>query len=687
MEAGLWDPVTRAQMLLLRFACKLAASEVDSLPRRVMDMAHRALKCMQTARRDPHDVYRNAPQYQSWSQALLIAVRAFESDADADGFMVTRVTFEQAMFEARPSENLASVGWFVPSGGRNVWQSVERGANDALRILNGKKMLIRSVHAGAMAKNYATGQMEYVWEAHRGATIDEAWMHWSPALRSAEHLSLRERGNRVRQRKVSAQLEEWARAGGEMRNYVLWKRSSYLEPYWFCKNVVAARRLLRARVDCWGNEGSFRRKPHGDLVRLDPWLRACYACTFEHWMPETLEHVFLHCAHGRLRAERERTRGLLKQLIEQAPECGERGPEKPDVSNDVAYMALLQCCTGAGRLEYRQAAAPLDAPLEERRRHPELELSPGTLNTGVVAEVARWIRWWTERWTRDLADERGEAATGRALVEIVCAHALRMRDVRAGIVRRKGVGFDDRVLDPIEVRNGRPDARKQHKRAVAKAAEKKRVAAALRRVEAKQKRQLQQAQVAVSSLSSLSSSSAAAAAAVVAASSVLPQSAPGALAADSAAGPAAVRRRSSASQLGKQAQSSSSSSSSSVSSSSSARGSVAAAPARSVSRTAAAGAESQCDDVRVALSSSSSMSSSAAALTYLPTRVSALTSSALAVAPARPRARTAISILGAAPQSAGARSSVGSAVAERASAAGPSWRGARRTAGESADGQ
>jgi hypothetical protein len=35
--------------------------------------------------------------------------------------------------------------------------------------------------------------------------------------------------------------------------------ASYLEPYWFSDNVQAARFLLRARIDRWGNEGNYRR--------------------------------------------------------------------------------------------------------------------------------------------------------------------------------------------------------------------------------------------------------------------------------------------------------------------------------------------------------------------------------------------------------------------------------------------
>jgi hypothetical protein len=471
MEAGLWDPETRAQMLLLRFACKLAASELDSLPRRVMGMVHRTLEYSTEARRRPQWAYANQPQYQTWSQSLLVAVRAFEVSADC-GSLASRESLEQTMFEARPSENLVSVGWYQLDevSDQLVWQSVSRG-QDALRAQRGVPDLwIRSVHVGASAKNYATGRMEHVWEAPLGGTTEEAWMRWSPALRSAEHLSLRERGNALRQRKVSAQLNEWSNAAREMRDYVQWKPASYLEPYWFSDNVQAARFLLRARVDQWGNEASYRRRPHGDLERLETWQRACYGCDRERWMPETVEHVFVYCANLRLRAERDRTRAELAHLIEFAPSCGVRGPPKPDISNDVAYLTLLQCCTGVGRFGHRLPVSSSDASLDERRCCPEMDIAPGGAGVAIVAEVARWVRWWTERWTRDLANERGEAATGRDLVRIVCAHAQRMHQARQRAANIKGTGFNDRARDPADVRARRPDERKKRKAAIVRAA-------------------------------------------------------------------------------------------------------------------------------------------------------------------------------------------------------------------------
>jgi hypothetical protein len=197
-------------------------------------------------------------------------------------------------------------------------------------------------------------------------------------------------------------------------------------------------------------------------------------------MPETVEHVFVYCANFRLRAERDRTRAELANLIELAPSCGECGPPKPDVSNDVAYFTLLQCCTGVGRLEHRLPTPSPDASLDERRRCPEMDIAPGGAGAATVAEVARWVRWWTERWTRDLANERGEASTGRDLVRIVCAHAHRMHRARQRAVYSKGTGFDDRARDPAEVRARRPDERKKRKEAIVRAAA---MAAAQKRAE------------------------------------------------------------------------------------------------------------------------------------------------------------------------------------------------------------
>ena len=349
-----------------------------------------------------------------------------------------------------------------------------------------------------------------------------------------------------------------------------------------------------------------------------------------------------------------------------------------------------KCCTGAGRFEYRQAAAPLDASLEERRRCPELEMSRG-MGAGVVTQVARWVRWWTERWTRDLANERGEAATGRALVEIVCAHALRMRDARASIVRRKGVGFADRVRDPIALRNNRPDARKRRKVAVAKAAEKKRVATALRRAEAAQRRKQVKAAAMASSLSSSSSSSLSSssplASAVQTTATVLAAAPAGAAAAVAAT----MVRRSRVLKLQRSERQQRASASLPASSLVVAGTGSLAIPARTRAR-GAVGAPgiaprnvSASARVAVASSSSSSLALSPSAEALAVAASLPLSSSTSEVAPVRPRARVATS---AAPlQQVGVRiSSVVPDSAGCVDATVPQRRGARRKLGESAAG-
>ena len=451
METGLWDQETRAQMLILRFACKLAASACDSLPRRVMELTHRALSLNINARGRPAAASAGQPCFQSWSQALLSAVRAFEA---APGTLVQSVacaSLEQAMFRAQPCDNLVEV--VCVEGGPDGWWYRPVARNDV--DVPGQLLATRSTHYGARAKNYATGELERIWFFPEHTTIAEAWLQWSSQLREAEHVSLRERGNKIRQVKVRQQLEEWVRPDAEMREYVQWKSSSYLEPYWFSADVEGARQLLRARLDVWGNEASYRRVPRAEGVRVEFSERACYLCAGDAWMPETLEHLALHCKNPRVVGLRERVRSALSELSAAAPSLAL--VVKPDLRDDAVFFALLQCCTGAGQFRHRTDPAPADADLTTRRRHPELTIGGGA-DGGSLARVraaAQWSSHWAGVWTRDLADQSGEASTGRRLVAEVCGFWRVLRSVRARLLRRRGSGFRARARDPGGVRQAR----------------------------------------------------------------------------------------------------------------------------------------------------------------------------------------------------------------------------------------
>ena len=463
MEAGLWDQETRAQMLMLRFACKLAASAVDSLPRRVMGLVHGVLSRDVQARNDPHLLYLALPRFQSWSQSLLIAARAFEAQPADVISDVGCTSFEAALFQARPSENLVSVVCTsVQDGALSFWQVARHQSSN-------QPLSVRSVHPGARAKNYATGEMETMWHYDEGTTVEQAWMQWSPPLRQAQHVSLRERGNRVRQRKVCQLLADWSNGGSSMRDYAQWKSSSYLEPYWFSADIEGARQLLLARIDQWGNEASFRRAPHKEFQNIKRHEdRACYLCERDSWMPETLEHLALHCAHPRVVQLRARIRAALAEVSAQAPLMEEL--PRPDVSDDAVFFSLLQCCTGVGDFAHRLPPAPPGADLEVRRRSPELAITADGAGGGLahVRRSAQWASYWSGIWTRDPLDRGEESSTGQALIATVCDFWHSLRKLRARLLRRGKSGFADRARDPLTVRQLRVQMRKRFRQTSAR---------------------------------------------------------------------------------------------------------------------------------------------------------------------------------------------------------------------------
>jgi hypothetical protein len=331
--------------------------------------------------------------------------------------------------------------------------------------------------------------MEAMWHYSEGTTVEQAWMQWSPPLRQAQHVSLRERANRVRQRKVHQLLAGWSNGNSSMRDYAQWKSSSYLEPYWFSADIEGARQLLLARIDQWGNEASFRRAPHKEfqnIVRHED--RACYLCERGSWMPETLEHLALHCEHPRIVQLRARIREALAEVSAQSPFMEEL--PRPDVRDDAVFFSLLQCCTGAGEFKHRLPPAPLGAVLEVRRQSPELSIAADGASGGLarVRQSAQWASYWSGIWTRDPLDRGEESSTGQALIATVCDFWRSLRKLRARLLRRGKSGFADRARDPLTVRQLRVKMRKHFRATSARKRLEKEAAKRAKRVAADERR-------------------------------------------------------------------------------------------------------------------------------------------------------------------------------------------------------
>jgi hypothetical protein len=375
-----------------------------------------------------------------------------------------RPSLEQAIFDGKPGLALATVERSQDANGV-LWTPVTAGTLDDV----GQKLRLRSVFEHASARDFVNGTEVCSWELPEGSRIAAALCTWSPPLREVVKVSLKREGNVVRQRDVSLQLRGWA-TKTLLREYVMWKRSSYLESYWFCSDVVAARRLLRARLGCWGDELSTRYKPCGILPPVARHERACYLCPAADWMPESLEHLVLSCPHRAMVGLRTWVRTKLTALADEvadvaaqaAPDC-EVLCDAPDFSDDGALMVCLMLGTSHHAVPTRAvpaAAAPAVAGDIAARRlsYQNMQYSDSAI------DAIQWVNALTSYHRRALAtlhDANRLAPLGAQLVEIACGHWANLWRRRRTLLAREGCGFATRTRDPPTAQQTANACRKQ----------------------------------------------------------------------------------------------------------------------------------------------------------------------------------------------------------------------------------
>jgi hypothetical protein len=330
-----------------------------------------------------------------------------------------------------------------------VWTPV---AADALDVA-GQKLRLRSVFEHASARDFVNGMDVSTWDLPDGSRIAAALCTWSAPLREVVKVSLKREGNVVRQRDVSSRLHGWAKKT-LLREYVMWKRFSYLESYWFCSDVVAARRLLRARHGCWGDEWSSRYKPCGVLPQVARAERACYLCPEAAWMPESLEHLVLSCPHAVMTDRRTRVRAELVALAGEvaavapgdAPECDVLC-NAPDFADDGVLMVCLMLGTSHHVKPSRAVQAPAVAGdmASRRQAYQNMQYSEA------AAEATEWVSALTSYHRRALTtlnDANRLAPLGARLVELACSYWADLWRRRRTLLAHADSGFATRTRDP-----------------------------------------------------------------------------------------------------------------------------------------------------------------------------------------------------------------------------------------------
>jgi hypothetical protein len=467
IEAGIWDFRTRVQMLQLRFACKTSTADEGTLQGRAFAQCRERLRLDAYAMSHPAYAYKQTERTRSWAQSVAVAARRFDTVRSAAEVQADpRPSLEQAIFDGKPGLALATVERSHDANGV-VWTVVTAGTLDVA----GQKLRLRSVFEHASARDFVDGTDVSSWELPEGSRIAAALCTWSPPLREVVKVSLKREGNVVRQRDVSLRLRGWA-TKTLLREYVMWKRSSYLESYWFCSDVAAARRLLRARLGCWGDELSTRYKPCGVLPQVARADRACYLCAEADWMPESLEHLVLSCPHAAMVDRRARIRSALTDLAETVADVALNAAadsdsdvlcNAPDFSDDGALMVCLMLGTSHFAKPLRAApavAAPAVAGdiASRRQAYQNMQYSDAAV------ETIKWVNALTSYHRRALSTLHGAnrlAPLGAQLVEIACGHWADLWRRRRTLLAHADSGFALRTRDPPAARQLADARRKQ----------------------------------------------------------------------------------------------------------------------------------------------------------------------------------------------------------------------------------
>jgi len=296
---------------------------------------------------------------------------------------------------------------------------------------------------------------------------------------------LRLRGNHLRQRFFRDTVGVWTDAGSGQRDLAPLKGASYLEPYWFADDPIAARYVLRSRIGSSKFEFDYRRSDHhyprasnssglaagspgndrstvmGRLV--SPWERACYMCPESSWMPENASHVLLSCPHPHLMLERARIKAALVELCQSTsslPDC----PPMPNLEDPCSLYFILQLATSVGPSDHH--GPPPDDDLRRstrlQQRSDRLAEAADTLDLqrrqnqwlpvyrARASAAAQWTAHLTSQWRRAIARQtewEPAARAGSKLVNLVASYHRRIISLRRRVLQ-KDLAFLRRRRDP-----------------------------------------------------------------------------------------------------------------------------------------------------------------------------------------------------------------------------------------------
>ena len=488
IESGVWDTVSRSDMLITRFFTKICSTSPDTLPYRAAHLSMSSLSDVECS--DPankwsaiHLIHR-----QSWAQQVLAAAQRLSMPLQMVRNMqpgiLLRLQERRFANDQQPWVDVVNPLSFTPD-----WTSDVRLS------------LLTPPRDGIMQEGVNT------WTVNACDVVQGKPLlsQWTEPLRLANHCAIRAIANKKRRSLVraftTAQKEDdsylamWARMSGDF---------SFLPAYWHIHDVHAARAMLRIILNDGYNEEAVRRRTirtkaipsRPDVVvsdaRLprieDATLRACYLCgpiadCVGIYYPETLFHTLMECAHPRMCVMREKLRADISSLA-LSPAALAISPNPPAVFDKSELWATMMLCSSTDGFPTRTVAiAEVNQPPPLRRSgrvppppairrdgHPQfarLQADGRTQVTRLQAMAVRsarpvidfqamgvasnWLVRLLEHWTSSLRAYHTvgetECTPGSILATMVCEHMRRSFSEHRNALRTD-VEYAQRSRDP-----------------------------------------------------------------------------------------------------------------------------------------------------------------------------------------------------------------------------------------------
>ena len=451
IEAGVWDFRTRVYMLLLRAWCKWSVAPCDSTVYRALAWSINGLSAGEKASPLTVNARKDEMHKQLWSQQLVAAAAAFGLDVNS---VLALEPKGLVLLHAVDANGESLIVLHPNEQDPDVSAEMRISGNSALlaQQLQGP-LTFRWVVADCAAAGRGLVKNVSYWEYPEGTSYGDTEYLWAGPYREACYAALKRLGNRCRQLPVRAFLKEQIDKDTGLSRWARLVSCSFMASYWRLPDAVAARRLLRWRMDLGPNEDNVRSRPFnsgktradgkpGPLPRLGRVDRVCYKCegavvsagTPPTYLPDTLEHVFLQCPCPALVALR---RDVCSELVALASSPDALALEAaPTLSDDAVLLAVVLLCT---------VVEPI-APVGLAGVHLTI------LAQRNAVDAARWVSALTSDWVQQCRRGGGERppseSPGGRLVACVAKFALAMF-VKHRQVLRLREDFRRRARDPV----------------------------------------------------------------------------------------------------------------------------------------------------------------------------------------------------------------------------------------------